>query len=48
MCDPEFIAAILENLGYLDEKKKKEKKEAVHEEENMKEDTRNSKEGKQK
>jgi len=29
MCDPEIIAAILEELGYLDEKKKEDKKENV-------------------
>jgi len=29
MSDPEFIAAILEELGYLDEKKKEDKKENV-------------------
>ncbi len=39
MCDPELIAAILEELGYLDEKKKEDKKENVHEEGDMKEDT---------
>lgn len=27
MCDPVLIAAILEELGYFDEKKEKEKKE---------------------
>jgi len=32
MCDPEIIAAILEELGYLDEKKKKDKKDEVHDE----------------
>ncbi len=29
MCDQELIAAILEELGYLDEKKKEDKKEEV-------------------
>jgi len=48
MCDPELIAAILEELGYLDDKKEKDKKENVQEEENIKEDSRNSKEGEQK
>ncbi len=48
MCDQELIAAILEELGYVDEKKKADKKEGVHEEENIKEDTRNAEEGKQK
>ncbi len=37
-----------EELGYLDEKKKEDRKEDVHEEENIKEDTRNSEEGEQK
>jgi len=44
MCDPELIAAILEELGYLDEKKK----EDIQEEENIKEGTRNSEEEEQK
>jgi len=48
MCDQELIAAILEDLGYLDEKKKEDKKEGVHEEENVKEDIRNSGEREQK
>jgi len=30
MCDPVLIAAILEELGYLDEKKEKDKKGEVH------------------
>jgi len=42
MCDEELIAAILEELGYLDEKKKEDKKQDVHEEENIKKDTRNA------
>jgi len=29
MCDPEIIAAILEELGYLDEKKEEDKKKEV-------------------
>jgi hypothetical protein len=33
MCDPELIAAILEELGYFDEKKEKFKKVEVHEKE---------------
>ncbi len=48
MCDQELIAAILEELGYLDEKKKDDKKQDVQEEENIKEDTRNAGEGEQK
>ena len=31
MCDPELIAAILEELGYLDEKKENKKDEAYDE-----------------
>jgi hypothetical protein len=30
MCDPVLIAAILEELGYFDEKKEKDKKDKVH------------------
>ncbi len=48
MCDPEIIAAILEELGYVDEKKKEDKKQDVHEEENIKKDTRNAGEREQK
>ena len=48
MCDQELIAAILEELGYLDEKKKDDKKQDVHEEDDIKEDSRNSEEGEQK
>jgi len=47
MCDPELIAAILEELGYLDKRKKEDKKEGVHEEEDTKEDFRNIEEGEQ-
>jgi len=32
MCDEELIAAILEELGYVDEKKKEDKKEEIHDE----------------
>ncbi len=32
MCDEELIAAILEELGYVDEKKKEDKKEEIHNE----------------
>ena len=31
MCDPVLIAAILEELGYFDEKKEKDKKDKVSE-----------------
>ena len=48
MCDPEIIAAILEELGYLDEKKEEDKKEDVHEEYAIKEDTRKAEEGEKK
>jgi len=48
MCDEELIAAILEDLGYLDEKKKEDKKEDIHEEENIKEDFRKAGEREQK
>ena len=34
-----LVTEILEELGYLDEKKKEDKKENVHEEGDMKEDT---------
>jgi len=30
MCDPVLIAAILEELGYFDENKEKDKKEEIH------------------
>jgi hypothetical protein len=42
MCDPVLIAAILEELGYLNEKKQKDKKAEVHNKENAKEDLKNS------
>ncbi len=32
MCDPLLLAAILEELGYLDEKKEKDKKDEIHDE----------------
>ena len=37
MCDPVLIAAILEELGYFDEKKEKDKKDKVRDEEGTKE-----------
>lgn len=30
MCDPALIAAILEELGYFDQKKEKDKEDEVH------------------
>jgi len=48
MCDPEIIAAILEDLGYLGKKKEKEKKDEVYEKENIKADFRKAGEGEQK
>ncbi len=41
MCDEELIAAILEELGYLDEKKEEDKKEDVHDE-RSKDNSKNS------
>ncbi|MDA2921065.1 hypothetical protein MYX76_16510 [Desulfobacterota bacterium AH_259_B03_O07] len=40
MCDPEIIAAILEELGYLDEKKGKDKKDEVHDERSDKDNSK--------
>jgi len=46
---PAAISSLsLPDLGCLDKKKKEDKKEGVHEEENIKEDFRNSEEGEQK
>ena len=42
MCDPILIAAILEELGYLDEKKEKDKKDEVRDEELKKERSKTS------
>lgn len=36
MCDPVLIAVILEELGYFDEKKEKDKKDEVSNEESKK------------
>jgi len=36
MCDTELIAAILEELGYLDQNKKEDKKEEVRDKESYK------------
>jgi hypothetical protein len=42
MCDPVLIAAILEELGYFDEKKEKDKKEEVRDEGGDKDKLQNS------
>jgi len=42
MCDAEIIAAILEELGYFDEKKVEDKKDEVHDEGNKKDNSENS------
>jgi hypothetical protein len=42
MCDPVLIASILEELGYFDEKKEKDKKGEVPDEERMKDNSENS------
>jgi len=42
MRDPVLIAAILEELGYFDEKKEKHEKDEVHDEERMKDNLKNS------
>ena len=36
MCDPVLTAAILEELGYFDEKKRKDKKREISDEEGKK------------
>ena len=41
MCDPVLIAAILEELAYFDEKKEKDKKDEVHDEGCMKDNSKN-------
>jgi hypothetical protein len=46
MCDPVLIAAILEELGYLDEKTEKDRKEEVREEGRKKDSSQNSREEK--
>jgi len=45
MCDPALIAAILEELGYLDNKKEKDKKDEVREKERNEDNLKNSGEG---
>ncbi len=47
MCDPEIIAAILEELGYLEEKKD-DKKDEVHERGSDKNNSKTRGEGQQK
>jgi hypothetical protein len=42
MCDPVLIAAILEEMGYFDEKKEKDEKDEVHDEERIKDNLNNS------
>jgi len=42
MCDQELIAAILEELGYLDDKKEKDKKNEVNDERSNKNKSKNS------
>ena len=42
MCDPVLIAAILEQFGCLDEKKEKDKKDEVHDEERKKDNSKKS------
>jgi hypothetical protein len=41
MCDPVLIAAILEELGCFDEKKKKDKNDEVHGKETDKDNSEN-------
>ena len=44
MCDPVLIAAILEELGYFDQKKEKEKKDEVRDEGANKDNVQNGRE----
>ena len=44
MCDPVLIAAILEELGYLDEKKQKDKEDELREKESNQDKLKNSEE----
>ena len=48
MCDSALIAAILEELGYFDEKKKKDKNQEVHDKGSAKDSSKNSGEEEQK
>lgn len=42
MCDPVLIAAILNELGYFDEKKEKDNKEEAPDEEHISDNSKNS------
>ena len=42
MCDPVLIAAILEELGYFDEKKEKDKKDQAEHEKTNKDKSRHN------
>ncbi len=42
MCDQELITAIPEELGYLDKRKKEDKKEEIHEREPSEDSLKNS------
>ena len=42
MCDQELIAAILEELGYLDDKKEKDKKDEINDSEINKDNSKNN------
>jgi hypothetical protein len=48
MCDPVLLAAILEELGYLDEKKGKDKKREINDKEPNKDSPQDSGEEDQK
>ena len=48
MCDPVLIAAILEELGYFDEKKEKDQKREIRDKERNKDRVPDSKEEGQK
>jgi len=41
MCDPVLIAAILDELGYFDEKRDEDKKDEVHEKGSKKDSLKN-------
>lgn len=42
MSDPVLIAAILDELGYFDEKEEKDHKEEISDEDRMKDNSKNS------
>jgi hypothetical protein len=48
MCDPVLIASILEELGYFDEDKEKDKKDEVHPEQPTQDNSKNGAEEQQK